>query len=327
MDAACVMIMRGDDAQAIMQMLRATCTSVQALSVCISRIRTLVIPKLLMTTCDALAPYLSEVGVASFMSSTLMEKVRIQRAHRTDVSWSNEAEYTLRNIQLLPPNASGLKLSEFELISLSRVRAKALILKQQVINVYAAGNWLQHVISMVLSSTTECSFPYIAIPLLILSGRRSTEIMNGKSSFAPSSLSTTTSLFTGQIKRRGKDMAYEIPLLCDYDVFAYGISILRAKQRGETLESAACNNRYHKMLNTEMARICPQGKTVHSLRAMYAAYVYFLYTSNVTFNRAVMQVLGHDKLDVSLSYNSWVLHDMEATYPKGCMGVIPYEVS
>ena len=311
MDAACVMIMRGDDAQVIMQMLRATCISIGALSTCISRIRALVIPKLLMPTCEYLAPYISEVGVASFMSATLVEKVCIQRAHHSDVSWSNEAEHTLRNIQLLPPNVSGLKLSDIELISLSRVRAKALILKQQVIIVYAAGNWLQHVISMVLSSTTECSFPYIAIPLLILSGRRSTEIMNGKSSFAPSSLSTTTSLFTGQIKKRGKDTTYEIPLLCDYDVFAYGISILRAKQRGEQLETTACNNRYHKMLNTEMTRICPQGKTVHSLRAMYASYVYYLYSSNVMFNRAVMHILGHDKLDISLFYNSWVLHDVD----------------
>jgi hypothetical protein len=98
MDAACIMIMRGDDAQVIMRMLRATCISIGALSTCISRIRALVIPKLLMPTCESLAPYISEVGVASFMSATLVEKVCIQRAHRSDVSWSNEAEHTLRNI-------------------------------------------------------------------------------------------------------------------------------------------------------------------------------------------------------------------------------------
>jgi hypothetical protein len=319
------MIMRGDTAQAVMAMLRESCSSVGALSVCISRIKAEVIPKLSMPTCEALFPYISEPGVSEFIAMPLAEKVRIQRAHRADHSWSTQAEVSLRNLQLLPLNVSGLKLDEIELISLSRVRSRALIVKQDVINVYAAGTWLQHVISLVLSSTTESTFSQIAIPLLLLSGRRSTEVLNGKSSFLPSpSLSTTTCWFTGQIKRRGgADAGYEIPLLCDFNVFAYGISILRAKQRGEQLEAAACNNRYHKMLNAEMTRICPQGKTAHALRAMYSAYVYYLYSSNVTFNRAVMQILGHDKLEVSLSYNSWVLHDMDASYPAGCMGVIP----
>jgi hypothetical protein len=327
MQAGCEMIMRGDTAEAVMKMLRESCKTVAALSVCISRIKSAIIPKLIMPTCAALYPYMLEPGVKEFIAMSLKEKLRIQRAHRAQHYWSILAEVALRDIQLLPPNVSGIKLDEIELISLSRIRDRALICKQDVIHVYAAGAWLEHIISLVLSATTQCPFPLLAIPLLILSGRRCTEIMNGKSVFAPSSCCTTTCVFTGQLKRRGGADAYEIPLLCDYNVFAYGISVLREKQQGEILDPIACNNRYHKMLNAETARTCSQAKTVHAFRAMYAAYAFHLYSSKVTFNRAVMQILGHDKLEVSLSYNAWGLHDLEALYPAGCMGELPLEVS
>jgi hypothetical protein len=178
------------------------------------------------------------------------------------------------------------------------------------------------VISLVRNATVECSFSYIAIPLLLLSGRRSTEIMNGKSEFMPSARSTTA-FFKGQLKRRGADTVYEIPLLCDYTIFAYGISVLRAKQRGEQLEANVCNNRYHKMLNTEAVRLCPQAKTAHALRGMYAAYVFHLYFSNWSFNKSIMRILGHDELNVSLSYNSWSLHNIDTIYAAGCMGILP----
>jgi hypothetical protein len=306
----------------VMTMLRESCKTVAALSVCISRIRSAIIPKLLMPTCEALYPYMLEDGVASFMSASLAEKVTIQRAHRVDHCWSFAAEIALKSLNLLPANVEGLKLTEMELVQLSRVRESALINKQEVVHVYAAGTWLEHVISLARTSDITFSFARLALPLLILSGRRTTEIMNGKSTFLPSPMSTTTAWFTGQIKRRGAETSYEIPLLCDYDTFAYCLAVLREKQKGEQLDAIACNNRYHKSLNIETRRVCPQAKSVHSFRAMYGTYAFHLYKTSVTFNRCLMLILGHEKLGVSLSYNNWVLHGMEAFYP-GCMGELP----
>ena len=58
------------------------------------------------------------------------------------------------------------------------------------------------------------------------------------------------------------------------------------------------------------SNVFPMATTVHTLRAMYVAYIHHLYRCDCTFNRMAMKVLGHEKLTVSLSYNSVVLHDI-----------------
>eukprot|EP00966_Prymnesium_polylepis_P208056 4819421-Prymnesium_polylepis.1 len=79
------------------------------------------------------------------------------------------------------------------------------------------------------ADTITTSFPALAIPLLVLSGRRQTEIM-GNGSFAPGPIPMSAT-FTGQLKKKSQAAgAYVIPLLCPYDVFAKGIVVLRAKQ-------------------------------------------------------------------------------------------------
>ena len=116
------------------------------------------------------------------------------------------------------------------------------------------------------------------------------------------------------------DFEYEIPLLCPYLVFVHALTALRAKQRGEQLDATACNNRYHKKLNTETCKLFRFATETHTLRAVYAAFVHHLYACDVTFNRMAMLVLGHEELTVSLSYNAVVLHDV---CPAGCLGPLP----
>jgi hypothetical protein len=95
MDQGCVMLLRGDTAEAVMQMLRESCKTVAALSVCISRIRSAIIPKLIMPTCEALYPYMLEPGVSEFIAMSLTEKLRIQRSHCAQHYWSILAEVAL----------------------------------------------------------------------------------------------------------------------------------------------------------------------------------------------------------------------------------------
>ena len=157
-------------------------------------------------------------------------------------------------------------------------------------------------------------------PLLLLSGRRTTEICNGHSTFAPTERRTVC-MFTGQVKKRGAVGAYAVPLLCDYATFRDALGVLRAKQGGERLEPVACNNRYQKMLNAATPRLLPFARHAHALRAVYAAFAFHLYACDVTFNRATMRILGHERLDLSLSYNAVVLHDVGL--PAGCYGPLP----
>ena len=96
------------------------------------------------------------------------------------------------------------------------------------------------------------------------------------------------------------------------------------KQRGELLDTAECNHRYERQLNTAVLSMYPFLRTVttHGLRSLYVAYALHLYSSNVTMNLAAMRMLGHEKLEVSLSYNSVLLHDTAPAW-QGCYGALP----
>ena len=115
-------------------------------------------------------------------------------------------------------------------------------------------------------------------------------------------------------------VAWEIPLLCDRGVFEHGLAALRQAQKGEALDEKACNDRYATMLAQALPSLFPWAPTTHTLRGVYAAYVYVLYACDCTFNLAAMRSLGHEKLDVSLSYNAVLLHDLASTT---CLGPLP----
>ena len=300
---------RGDDGAAVLAMLREKCDTPKALSCVITRIRKTMMAELPSPECGSLAPFANEPGVAAFLASSLADKVRVQREHRYDPTWSDGAERALATLQLLPSNLAALRLSQPEVVSLKRKHEATLLHKQEsLIHIPCAGEWLRHVIELAKSSHVMHSYARLALPLLLLSGRRTTEILNGQSTFLPTPRATTC-MFTGQIKKRGASTTYEIPLLCDYEVFAHALGVLREKQGGVCLTPEACNARYAKNLSAAMPTLFPSIPHVHALRACYAAFAFHLYTCETTFNRAAMRMLGHEALEVSLSYNAVVLHD------------------
>ena len=306
---AVAMLTRGEDGETVLEWLRAqTPGNVSALSVSISRVRTALIPTMSVPSCAALAPFLHEEGVKNFLSLPLMEMVRVQRVHRFNPTWSEKAESVLASLPLLPHNLASLKLSLTELRALEEGREAVLLRKQgKLIHVHHAEQWLLHAIYLARQSTVEMPISRLALPLLLLSGRRTTELLNGKSTFLPTPR-LTAALFIGQIKKRGESAPYEIPLLCDYNTFAFALGVLRAKQGYSLLDPKACNVRYASILNETTSRIFPMSEKAHSLRSMYAAYVYHLYDHTTTFNEVTMRILGHETLSVSLSYNNVVLH-------------------
>ena len=311
---------KGED---VVGWLRTKCASTASLSVAMSRIKTAwmkgaPVPP---SVAEVMAAYRNESGVEAFLSLPLSEMVRAQREHKSDPVWSEAAEVALQSLALLPPNVAALKLSHQELISLKRKRDDTLISKQEaLLHVHHATTWLQCAIVAARTSTPDMSIPRLALPLLLLSGRRTSEILNGKSTFEATE-KTTTCLFKGQIKKRGEETTYEIPLLCDFATFTHAFNVLRIKQGGEVFKQPeACTNRYSHMLKEEISQHFSFAAHVHELRAVYAAMAYHLYQCNTTFNRAAMRILGHEKLDVSLSYNSVVLHGMP---PGDSWGALP----
>lgn len=306
-------LLRGDSGEEVMAWLRTKCSTVAALSVCISRVRAKILQQLPPPPCDALIPYMHESDdIADFCTRPLWMMLGIQRAHQSDPRWSEEAEAALQGLELLPPNVAALKLTSRDLLKLKRAQEQALLQKQlQLVPVPDATAVLQRATEMCRASTADMPIARLALPLCLLSGRRSTELLNGKSTFAPT-LRPTVASFAGQLKKRGhSDAPYDIPLLCDLDTFAHGVAMLRRAQGGEVLEPAACNNKYHRMLAARLHETFPWANHVHVLRAAYVQYVDHLYACNTTLNAVAMRVCGHDKLEVSLSYNHVKLKDLD----------------
>ena len=211
-------------------------------------------------------------------------------------------------------------MSQPELVKLKQQQEASLVKKQEaLIHVTHALAWLQHTIQLARRSTPEMSYGRLAVPLLLLSGRRATEILNGMSTFTPTDRPTTC-LFSGQIKKRGAACEYEIPLLCDDATFRFALGVLREKQKHVQLDARACNHNYSRLLSDAIGQLYPFCPNVHALRGIYAAFAFHLYVCNTTFNRAAMRMLGHEKLDVSLAYNAILLHDLGNT--AGCYGAL-----
>ena len=95
--------------------------------------------------------------------------------------------------------------------------------------------------------------------------------------------------------------------------------MLRAATRGEQLSEEACHQKYARPLALALPSLFPWATHVHGLRAAYAAYVWETYTCDCTFNRAAMRALGHEKLEVTLSYTGVRLHDLAPV----CFGSLP----
>jgi hypothetical protein len=319
-------VLNGED---VMPSLREQCKTPAALATALTRIRKLVFAALPVPDCRTLEPYALEPGVAAFLAAPLAERVRVQREHVSRPTWSVGAEAALAVLQLVPPNVESLRLDRHELVAYKRDRADSLFVKQErLIRVPNAATLLAQIVEMARTSVPKMTYTRLAIPLMLLSGRRTTEIMNGLSAFEK--VGATTCTFTGQLKKRGvASEPYVIPLLCDYGVFAHALRALRAKQRHVTLDAAKCNSRYHRRLNIAARSLFPVThpahlRTCHELRAMYAAYAYHMYEHSVTFNYFACWALGHESIQVSLSYNNVALYDAGAP---GVLGAPPYMTS
>ena len=294
-----------------LEFLRASCSTTKALSCAITRVRKAVLDALPVPpeVHGAMQPYAREPGVATFLQSSLRNMVEVQRMHRSTPEWSDEAERALHRLVLVPPALAELKLSHAELLSLKHTQEAGLLKKQAaLVRIPNALQWLQYAVQLARTSDHGMSIARLALPLLLLTGRRETEILNGKSVFTPTPRPTTC-VFSGQLKKRGKAVPYEIPLLCDLPTVLHALRALRCKQEFQVLEPAACNATYAQQLITK--HVFPFCDHPHQLRAAYAAYAFCLYARETTFNLAAMRMLGHEKLETSLSYNSVVLDGME----------------
>ena len=181
---------------------------------------------------------------------------------------------------------------------------------------------------MLEAASDQASIARLVIPLLIVSGRRSVEILSDRSTFAPTA-NEYEAVFSGAVKKRGKAAPFTIKLLAPYKTFALGLVALRQRQAKlggvSHLTNAQLSNRYHERLRDEMDKLAsggtlslPTGLTVHELRDVYSALVQHCFTSTWALARTTQHALGHASMDMSLSYNRVRVTDSEGL--RGALG-------
>jgi integrase len=255
-----------------------------------------------------------------FFHLSLEQQSRRQR--NPPPEWDDEAKKALSCIQLLPPNMASFKLSDKESDELKRKPSDALEEKTSMLICIPNGDMVVQEAAEMLFNAKRYTIKQLAIPLLLVSGRRSAEVLNMRSLFARREDSQFHALFSGQLKKKGKAEDYVIPLLVSFDIFAYGLAVLRDKQAAENVPAAQLSDedvhsRYQRRVAGELDErggtgFLPSlpaadvtGKkhlTPHSLRSIYAALVMGMFVCPYTFPQVAKLILGHETVAESLHY-------------------------
>ncbi len=151
------------------------------------------------------------------------------------------------------------------------------------------------------------SYLAIALGLMLLTGRRATEILK-TASFEYESEDSV--IFTGQLKTKGSDNAqinpYSIPVLTSPENVIQALKRLRDKTSDfQTLSNDAVHSRANKNLNISCKRyfadLIPNCKA-KDLRACYAQICYeYLSPDEWSINAYFASILGHSDQDLTTS--------------------------
>jgi integrase len=149
----------------------------------------------------------------------------------------------------------------------------------------------------------------LSLALMVLTGRRTCELLNGRSQFADMGHTTHGLRFTGQAKVRGQQRTYCIPVLTPAPTVLKAIARLRSLQENERLTNKETSLKYQYRLHRHSSQIpCLQGVgKVHNLRGVYVCMVVRLFAWEESDAYVAMSVLGHAGLHESLVYTPFDL--------------------
>ena len=268
-------------------------------------------------------------------------------------SFSDKAKNALRAIKLLPDNVYSFKLTHDESVELKVERGEKRERDSSVIVEVDYANALLREVKYILENASdETPWTTLCVCLLIASGRRTIEILNGQSMFSPS-VGKHFCVFEGQAKKRfGPDshsIPFEIPLLVEFDVFIHGYNALQSQFGDVNVildhdQLVAHNKLIHDKYQSTLGHAMTKGNVLqhlpvaksndsdnvspHSLRKIYLSIVDELYRKQwrIAQTQMAKRVLGHEDTMESLPYlvvnitfdpNQWRLEN----------GVMPQGVS
>ena len=205
------------------------------------------------------------------------------------------------------PIPKGFSLSSEETQALKKQRLTAKMARQDetlvIPDIERLLNRARHLLE---NATDSTSMSRLILGLALVSGRRCTELTNGRSKFLPVTGRPCHTEFHGQLKQKDPQR-YIIPLLVPHTLFDHCLQILREKQGDVSgLTNEQCKQRYAPNANAALTRGelvgMPTGAHVHQLRAVYAKIVYHFWDSPWEINRLAQLILGHMSIEESIGY-------------------------
>jgi hypothetical protein len=265
-------------------------------------------------------------GVCAFAAGSAYERVQLLRDHRHQRQWPEEADEAVKRIEVVPPHAVAFRLSDNEIKLCKAASERARLDKNNELRIVeGASDILDHVCTLLDAFVRTPSYAGVAllgVCLMLVSGRRLAEIMNGRSTFVADGMRHV--VFSGQLKKRGHDITLRIPLLTPADTFIVAVAVLRQRQGDVTsLTNEQVTRRYQTNLTRELRCLYPALHHVHVLRSVYISAVVEAFVSPHTFARTAMLCLGHATLAESLAYNNVSLRDFERHRDRyGALGAV-----
>ena len=320
-------LMKGEDPEGLIASLKTKYT-LQSVATIVSTVRKLVKQENKRHSeydPGPLQPFVREEGVAEFLNASVEEQERIQTRHRKVGGWPAVAEDALSRCKILPECLDKFKMSEAEVTEIKKQKAEAQ--KQRDINIVKiphADSMLQTAISNLERAKSTDSYPHLGLSLMLVSGRRMTEIYSPKSQFRQAGAYSV--FFLGQLKKKGDEEGrreFEIPLLCPAPVFLRAVEVLRAKQaqdmeKDKIYSEEEINTRYGGSARRYLHKLWPAVKRggkrngcVHLLRSCYASLVFHLYEHSCSLHYLYKSILGHATKAESDAYACVVLYGID----------------
>ena len=212
-------------------------------------------------------------------------------------------------IRLLPGNMESFVLSPNDRAqSLARKHSALVARNSAQIRVQRPRELLETQLHVLAHGASSRAAEILA--LLLVSGRRQAEILNGRSTFQAVPDYPNHARFCGALKKKTDHLrpppecVLIIPLLCPFSLFDSALARTRTRQ-GEA--AAACSNRevsrrYCAQLGAAAKKHFPMISKPHDLRGLYVKYVEARFVHDVAFPLLCMLSLGHDSMSEALHY-------------------------
>lgn len=246
----------------------------------------------------------------------LADQLRALRSYDPDgSSRGKELREAIARLQLTPDNLLSFRASDDEIKECMAHSKVNRLRRNETMIVVADGNTLHSQMCRIVDRCDVAGLSELLLALCAVSGRRFTEIANGRSKFERLEYKEDDehrhhphgTVFTGQLKTRSAAKR-RIPLLSDYESFTRALRELRQRQGDVAhLSNKEISTRYQGNASRALPIVFPQigSGRPHDLRAVYAAMIHKAFDwGGASFNRTTMHALGHSNLSQSLSYST-----------------------